>query len=139
MELTTKDIKKFISENEFNKEEVYYYLERLDFKSCNKEKSVDSQTYIKNGIKHHLVIKLLLKFSLSDSEKRFLLTNFKKVSEGNITLDDNRTAIRTILEVNKNIFYEVIWGKDNFDCFNSIEECQPKRVKKLNIVEYVRV
>ena len=81
--------------------------------------------------KERIVEKLINKEDLMREDIIFLVENFKKVSEQKIPeFDQLRFIVASVLEVGKDMYYEVIWYFSPFERVGKEYPNQPRRVKK---------
>ena len=82
-------------------------------------------------IVNDIVEKLINEEDLMREEIIFLVENFKKVSEQKIPeFDQLRFIVASVLEVGKDMYYEVIWYFSPFKRVQNKYFNQPRRVKK---------
>lgn len=81
--------------------------------------------------KERVAEKLINEEDLTREEIIFLVENFKKVSEQKIPeFDQLRFIVASVLEVGKDLYYEVIWYFSPFNLLGNEYPNQPRKVKK---------
>ena len=137
--LTSRDIKKFIKDNPFTREEFLNILKEIDNLFVYIE-DISIQENLKWNFKFFLSNKLLLKIlhkniRFSQHELLYILNNFEIVDEQTkFSEKDNIELTHTFISSDK-LFYKIIWCKNDLD----YEIKQPIEVirKETIHIEYV--